>query len=98
MRCCDPVLWRVIPAVLGLALAFTGACRISNEDHCVHKALEADAWCAENVEGRPFCSPCEAEQHGCVAERPDTADCPEYTPDSHTLGETGATEATTDTG
>lgn len=93
--------WRpvraVLPAALGLALALAGACRISNEDHCVHKALEADAWCAENVKDRPFCSPCEAEQHGCVAAQPDDADCPEYTPDSHAPAETGATDATTDT-
>lgn len=94
-----PVLRAVIPAALGLALALAGACRISNEDHCVHKALEADAWCAENVAGRPFCSPCEADQHGCVAEQPDDADCPGYTPDSYhptDSGETGAT-GTTDT-
>ncbi len=88
--------WRpvraVLPAALGLALALAGACRISNEDHCVHKALEADAWCAENVKDRPFCSPCEAEDHGCVADPPDTDECPAYTPDSYS--DTASTTAT----
>lgn len=78
----------VISFALGLVL---GACRISNEDHCVHKAIEADAWCAENVEGRPFCSPCAADEHGCVAERPDSEDCPAYTPD--TDSDTDVTDA-----
>lgn len=76
----------LLTAALGLALGL--ACRISNEDHCVHKDLDADAWCADNVPGRGFCSPCEADQHGCVAARPD--DCPDYTPDA-----TGTTAATT---
>jgi hypothetical protein len=85
----------VLLAALGLGLTL-GACRISNEDHCVHKALEADAWCAENVDGRPFCSPCEADEHGCVAEQPDPGDCPAYTPDS--ASDTGdATSATGET-
>ncbi len=63
-----------------LALAPALACEISNDDHCVHKAIESDAWCAEFDPGRPFCSPCEAVAHGCVADRPD--DCPDYTPDT----------------
>jgi len=57
-------------------------CEVSNEDHCVHKAIESDAWCAAQVPGKPFCSPCAAEQHGCVAEQPSAAGCPRYTPDS----------------
>ena len=65
-----------------LGLGFGLACRISNEDHCVHKAIDSDAWCAEAVPGQPFCSPCEAVDHGCVAARPDDESCPEYMPDS----------------
>lgn len=65
--------------VLGLALGL--ACHVSNDDHCVHKAIESDAWCAENVPGRPYCSPCVADLHGCVAAPPDADECPAYTPD-----------------
>lgn len=83
----------LLALVLGLAL---GACRISNEDHCVHKSIDADAWCADNVEGRPFCSPCASSSHGCVAERPDDADCPAYLPDDEAdPASTGTTAATT---
>ena len=64
-----------------------GACRISNEDHCVHKAIESDAWCAETVPEKPYCSPCEAVDHGCVAMQPDAEDCPEYAPDGSTSAE-----------
>jgi hypothetical protein len=88
---CRPVR-TVILAALGLGLV-TGACRISNEDHCVHKALDADAWCADNVEGRPYCSPCEAADHGCVADQPDADDCPAYTPDTGTTTDTSGTTA-----
>lgn len=70
---------RALGLLLGLVVAF--GCRISNDDHCVHKAIDSDHWCAENVPDRPFCSPCEAEQHGCVAARPDEDECPAYTPD-----------------
>jgi hypothetical protein len=70
----------VFATLVGLTLGV--ACRISNEDHCVHKAIDSDAWCAEEVPGKPFCSPCEAAEHGCVAARPDDEDCPEYAPDS----------------
>lgn len=85
------MLRAVASVVLGLVLGLGGACRISNEDHCVHKALDADAWCAENVPDTKFCSPCEADEHGCVADRPGD-DCPAYTPDSDDT--TGATDTT----
>lgn len=86
------MLREVLRILTALALA---ACRISNEDHCVHKALEADAWCAENVEARPYCSPCESERHGCVAALPD--DCDAYTPDSASDPEATGTGDTTTT-
>lgn len=70
----------LLALALGCALGL--GCRISNEDHCVHKAIESDAWCAENEPKRPFCSPCAAARHGCVADPPDPDECPEYTPDS----------------
>lgn len=67
----------------GLAgLVLLAACRLPNPEHCVHKHVDSDAWCAAHVEGRPFCSPCVAEGHGCVADAPDEAACPAYEPDS----------------
>ncbi len=84
---------RACGLALGLALGL--ACHISNEDHCVHKAIEADAWCAAQDPARPFCSPCEAPQHGCVATRPDTAECPAYTPDTTGSTTESTTESTT---
>ncbi|HEY0136438.1 MAG TPA: hypothetical protein VGB85_20280 [Nannocystis sp.] len=86
LRAPSPAVLAVLTALLGLTLGV--ACRISNEDHCVHKALDSDAWCAEQVPGKPFCSPCEAVDHGCVAARPDDEDCPAYAPDSSS-GESG---------
>lgn len=85
---------RACGLLLGLALGL--ACQISNDDHCVHKAVEADAWCATQDPARPFCSPCAAPEHGCVATRPDLADCPAYTPDTPaTTGEASSTSVTT---
>jgi len=68
--------------LLAMLLLLGSACEVSNEDHCIHKAIEADAWCAAEVPGQPFCSPCVAEQHGCVATLPTLTTCPRYTPDS----------------
>lgn len=67
---------------LSLGLSPTLACEVSNEDHCLHRAIESDAWCAAEVPGKPFCSPCVAEEHGCVAEQPSKASCPRYEADS----------------
>jgi len=78
---------------LGLALLLGLACEVSNEDHCVHRAIESDAWCAAEVPGKPFCSPCVAEEHGCVAEQPSKASCPRYEADSAST--TASTTAST---
>lgn len=83
-------------ACLALGLALGLACHISNEDHCVHKAIESDAWCAAQDPARPFCSPCEAQAHGCVAVAPDADACPAYRPDGETM--TGTGTSTGDTG
>lgn len=77
-----------------LLLAFAaGACTIPNPDHCVHRDVHSDAWCAENSPARPWCSPCVAEDHGCVEDPPDPDACPAYEPDttggSTTGGSTG---------
>lgn len=88
------------PVLLAMGLlAALAACRLPNYDHCVHKHVDSDAWCAKNVADRPYCSPCVEEAHGCVADRPDPDACPTYAPDS-TGGEssTGATGSTGSTG
>ena len=60
-------------------LAF--GCRVDNTDHCLHKASDPHAWCVEELGSeRPYCSPCEAEDHGCVGQEPSRKDCPAYTP------------------
>lgn len=80
--------------LLAMLLLLGPACEVSNEDHCIHKAIEADAWCAAEVPGQPFCSPCVAEQHGCVATQPTAATCKRYTPDS--AASTGDTDTSSD--
>ena len=70
---------RPVLLVIGLLVA---GCRLPNPDHCVNKHVDSDAWCARNLEGRPYCSPCVEEDHGCVAARPDPDACPAYAPDS----------------
>lgn len=72
--------------VLSFSVAFAGAlafaaCTLPNPDHCLHRSADANAWCAEHEPDRPFCSPCAGENHGCVAEAPTLAECPEYTAD-----------------
>lgn len=69
-------------------------CRLPNEDHCLHKDEDANAWCARRDADRPFCSPCEGEQQGCVATEPTEASCPEYTSPGTDTG----TDDGTDTG
>ena len=77
------------------ALALLG-CRLPNEDHCLHKDEDANAWCAQRDADRPFCSPCEIEQQGCVQAEPTEDSCPDYTsPGTDTV--TG-TDTGTDTG
>lgn len=85
--------------IIGLGLGL--GCEVANEDHCAHKAIESDAWCADAVPGKPFCSPCAAAEHGCVAEQPNAATCPRYSPDSaasSTASDTELTAASTSTG
>lgn len=55
-----------------------GACTLPNPDHCLHRAADADGWCAQVDPARPYCSPCASEHHGCVAELP--LECPAYSP------------------
>ena len=69
----------LLSLALGLGLALGGAsCILPNPDHCLHKAVDTNAWCAEAHPDRPWCSPCEATHNGCVAEEPSPESCPEY--------------------
>lgn len=68
----------MLSLAFGCGLAFA-ACTLPNPDHCLHRSADANAWCAEHQPTRPFCSPCAAENYGCVAESPSSSECPEYT-------------------
>ncbi|EDM75280.1 hypothetical protein PPSIR1_41279 [Plesiocystis pacifica SIR-1] len=64
---------------LGLGAGLLGpSCVLPNPDHCLHKAVDTNAWCAEQDAERPYCSPCAGDHHGCVAEEPTQSSCPEY--------------------
>lgn len=67
----------LLSLAFGSGLAFA-ACTLPNPDHCLHRSADANAWCAEHEPALPFCSPCAAENHGCVADSPTSAECPEY--------------------
>jgi hypothetical protein len=67
--------------VLGLGVVVGLACRVDNPEHCLHKGANPHAWCKAESQGeRSFCSPCEGDAHGCVAEEPRERDCPSYEP------------------
>jgi hypothetical protein len=87
----------LLPAfVLGLSLGGLGlgACVVPNPDHCFNLAIDANAWCAAVSPDRPYCSPCAADNNGCVAQEPDPDDCPAYTAPA----ESGTAGTETDTG
>jgi hypothetical protein len=91
----------VLAGGLGSIAAIVAACRVPNTDHCLHQAIDANAWCVDHEEGRDFCSPCEAEHHGCVNEEPTEDECPEYSAPApaETGSDTGDVTGTgTDTG
>ena len=77
---------------MAVALLSALACKIPNENHCLHKDSDANAWCEQRDADLPFCSPCEATNHGCVASEPTAALCPDYS-----QGTTGGSEGDTDT-
>jgi hypothetical protein len=84
----------------GLGLG-ASACVLPNPNHCQNLAIDPNVWCTEHYEDRPYCSPCMADNNGCVSEQPSEDECPEYTPrpdtetDSGGATETGATETET---
>jgi hypothetical protein len=84
--------------VLGLSLGGggLGACVVPNPEHCFNLAIDTNAWCAAFQPERPYCSPCAMDNNGCVAEEPDTDDCPAYTAPAESG--TAGTETSTETG
>jgi len=82
-----------LTAALAFSIGLVAACKVPNLDHCLHKATDANAWCEEEHPELPFCSPCEAENNGCVDTEPTEEGCPEYTPDS-----TGGSDTVSGTG
>jgi hypothetical protein len=65
-------------------------CRVDNPDHCLHKDSNPHAWCKAASQGeRPFCSPCEGDEHGCVVDEPRERDCPAYIPPDELESEDG---------
>jgi hypothetical protein len=86
-------------AAAGFSIGMLVACKVPNLDHCLHKATDANGWCEEEHPELPYCSPCEAENNGCVGTEPTEESCPEYAPSS--TDETGSGSGTgspTDTG
>ena len=93
-------LFLALPAfALGLLTSLIGSCTIANPNHCYNLGIDTNAWCAAVHPEQPYCSPCEADNNGCVADEPDPDDCPAYTApqESGTGTETAGTE-TGDTG
>lgn len=89
----------IVAGKLELALAFAlgtaAGCVVPNTEHCLHRDFNADAWCASTSSDRPFCSPCEAANFGCVSTQPTAEDCPEYTPGAPFGGSDTGTAGTT---
>jgi hypothetical protein len=87
--------------VLGLGLGGlgSGACTVPNPDHCFNLAIDTNAWCAAVHPEQPYCSPCAADNNGCVADEPDPDDCPAYTApaESGTAGTETGTDTETET-
>jgi hypothetical protein len=85
-------------AAAWLALLSLQACRIANPNHCLHKDASGDgnAWCRMAEPQLPYCSPCAAENHGCVASEPTPQSCPDYSQGGET-SETSGTSETSET-
>jgi hypothetical protein len=77
--------------------ASAGACTLANPNHCFNLAIDPNAWCEAVHPDEPFCSPCVADNNGCVAQEPDPDECPTYTQPPATGTDTGG-ESGTDTG
>jgi hypothetical protein len=83
--------------------ASLGGCTLANPDHCQNIAIDPNAWCASVHPDQPYCSPCEADDNGCVADEPSRDECPAYTapaPDTSTGSDSdsGDESETSDTG
>ena len=86
--------------VVSLAIGFgfglgSSACVLPNPNHCQNLAVDPNLWCSTYYgEERPYCSPCTADNNGCVSEEPSEDECPAYTPSLDTETDTGETAET----
>lgn len=85
-----------------LALAFglglmLDACTLANPEHCFNIAYDYNGWCAYYYPERPYCSPCEADNNGCVADEPSMDECPQYTAPATETGSETETETGSET-
>jgi hypothetical protein len=91
----SPALGLVALLMFGAGVV-AGACQLANPNHCQNIAIDPNAWCGAVYPDEPFCSPCEADNNGCVADEPNQTDCPAYTVPA---SETGTdTDTGTDSG
>jgi hypothetical protein len=98
MRSSALLLLLLLSMAFGLGLG-ASACVLQNPNHCWNLALDPNVWCSARFgEEQPYCSPCTAENYGCVSAEPSETECPEYSlrPNTETETESGATE--TDSG
>lgn len=86
-----------LTVAFGLALGVAAGCRVPNTDHCLHKAADSNAWCADEHSGLGFCSPCEADNNGCVAQEPTEDECPDYSAAPNGSDTGSASSSTADT-
>jgi hypothetical protein len=102
---CPSLRSRVLASLLlvGFAMGLgASGCVLPNPNHCQNLAVDPNVWCGAHYgEERPYCSPCTADNNGCVSEEPSAEECPEYTPqpDAETDSETDSgTETDSDSG
>ncbi|MEM6991035.1 MAG: hypothetical protein AAF721_11070 [Myxococcota bacterium] len=63
-------VWLALVGAAAITGVAAGACQVINPDHCANQALPGNEWCFNLSRSTPFCSPCVASFHGCVAFEP----------------------------
>ena len=76
-----------VGGLVGFVLGLGGACQLPNPDHCFNLTDQPNTWCAKRDAARPFCSPCAAQDYGCVEVEPSEEECPLYTTPAPGTGE-----------
>lgn len=65
---------------LALGVVLGLACKIPDPDHCANQSEPANAWCNAHYNSKSYCSPCIADNNGCVEFEPFS--CADYEPDA----------------